>query len=415
MRPQLTTPPTSPARLRLLWSSLFLLSLLSLSARAGVTINSSLTITHIVTVQPIRVTTTNGSAAATTFGNSGSETHIKETIDLILSQSGLNVSWLPVVDYASTFAFDNAPANYSSNPRPQSHLNSIVTGAGSPPKSPDPTVVNLFFVDVVPGFPQLSNNHVAGIATVDGNGIAAYVGPNLLGWSGGQEIIAKVLAHEIGHNLGLDHVGASADNLMATYSAQSEKLTATQTGIIFTNNGGIDGYDFLGLYSPPTNYSIWADGYGLTDTPDADHDRDQLANVLEFMLGLDPTPPDNHAMPTPVWDPSGLTWTMPKNSDALDDGLIYAIEVSTDGSSWTPAGTGGSGSTVLLDNASTFSVRLDSGSAVNLMRLTVDLSVPLLPGSGHLIPPASEPPLPASLPGISGCSPTTCGCRHLIR
>lgn len=40
-----------------------------------------------------------------------------------------------------------------------------------------------------------------------------WVGPNLLSFQGGQEIVASVIAHEIGHNLGLTHI-TEANNLM---------------------------------------------------------------------------------------------------------------------------------------------------------------------------------------------------------
>ena len=79
------------------------------------------------------------------------------------------------------------------------------------------------------GFNVLGNGSAAGLAFINSNGIAQYVGSNLLTFSSGWETIASVVAHEIGHNLGLDH-NTINQNLMGSGSGviDGERLNASQ-------------------------------------------------------------------------------------------------------------------------------------------------------------------------------------------
>ncbi len=101
----------------------------------------------------------------------------------------------------------------------------------------------MFFVNIPAGFSILSENSAAGLAYISGNGITQYVGSNILGFASGLEVIASVVAHEIGHNLGLDHL-SEIENLMLSGGSldQGERLNSAQIETALASN-----------FSVPTN------------------------------------------------------------------------------------------------------------------------------------------------------------------
>ena len=90
---------------------------------------------------------------------------------------------------------------------------------------------------------------------------------------------------------------------------------------------------------PPTGFeATWP---GLAADPAGDADRDGIANLIEYGLGLNPSAANNPAdLPQPVMGPSGLTLGFAVPSGITD--LNYAAECTTDMSAWRPVANSGS-------------------------------------------------------------------------
>jgi hypothetical protein len=208
-------------------------------------------ITRIVTIQPIIVSDTNGNNTATFFGSANQQTSIEGFIDDIWSQAGIDVNFLNANLWNNTFANEGTV-----NPRPRSDLNTVINSAsvaGITHANSD--FINLFFVNTPAGFEMMNSNSAAGLASVDGNGIMQFVGSDLLGFVGGQETIASVVAHEIGHNLGLFHTGNRIDNLMSP-NGTGNTLTAVQINTVLDSR-------LATVSAVPVPAAVWLFGSSL--------------------------------------------------------------------------------------------------------------------------------------------------------
>jgi hypothetical protein len=258
------------------------------AAPAALIVNAPRPITDRVNVNLIGVADDDRTDSTLgTFGTTTQQAEIFSFVDTIYAQAGVDVEFaFRAGTYNSTFARIGTPGN--NNPRPQSDLSTIRSNAAAAGGvlSSDPNTLNVFLVSIVPGFSQLSANSSAGIATVNGNGITYYGGANLTGYTGGREVLASVLAHEIGHNLGLDHI-SEIENLMQS-GGDGERLNASQIQTIlasrfsvaappttlpgdFNGSGRVDGADFLvwqrgGSPNPRSNsdLSLWRTNFGRT-------------------------------------------------------------------------------------------------------------------------------------------------------
>jgi hypothetical protein len=340
----------------------FLSVLMIHAVKAALIVSAPQPITHQVRVQPIQVSDSNGRNTATFMGSSSSETYIKGQIDRVWRQIGVEILWEPTATYNDTFT-NKGSGNYSTQSRPTADLYTITADPNAPLAS-DPTIVNLFFVNISAGYKQLSGNQVAGLAKVDANGSTIFVGLNLVtqtNWVGGpdagKDSVAAVIAHEIGHCLGLIHETTLGDNLMYSGSADQdpEYLISAQKTTILTDRSGIDGFEFTKsvVVEPPvepeTNFGVWAATHELTGGTEDDDDGDRLSNGFEFYFGFDPTVPSS--LPAPTQTIQGLMWSLEPVQAAMDDGFTWIAETSSDLSNWLPAGTVGSKSQRIFDFA----------------------------------------------------------------
>jgi len=186
--------------------------------------------TQQVVVRPIVVSNNNGGNTAAFFGDAETQAEIENLIDDIFAQANLDVVWENTVAYNNTFA----NTGNTSGRRSQSDLETIVDGGdGRGIGSSNANVIDAYFVQTAPGFGNVGNNTANGLAFVDSSGTAIHIGDNLLGFRSGLDVIAGVVAHELGHNLGLLHV-ESASNLL------NSGATAPSNGNYFLTSGQIN-------------------------------------------------------------------------------------------------------------------------------------------------------------------------------
>ena len=183
-----------------------------------------------VVVRPIVVSNNNGSNTAAFFGDAETQAEIENLIDDIFAQANVDIVWQNAVSYNNTFA----NSGNTSGTRPTNDLEPIVDGGDDAGiGSSNANVIDAYFVQKAPGFGDVGDNTANGLAFVDSSGTAIHVGDNLLGFQSGIEVVAGVVAHELGHNLGLFHV-ESASNLLNSGSS------VASNGNNFLTSGQID-------------------------------------------------------------------------------------------------------------------------------------------------------------------------------
>lgn len=216
------------------------------SAFAVLITNEPMALTQRVTVQPIIVSDDDGTNSAEFFGGASRRADIEAAIDQIWAQAGIDVDFLNPNRLDSTFVNEG-----DTRSRPTSDLSETIRiGDNAGVTNADPNVINIFFVNVAAGFSPLSENTAAGLARTPGNGISQYVGSNLLGFQNGRDVIASVVAHEIGHNLGLEHTAIEQNLMLAGNNApeaDGERLNAGQIRQALASRFSVD----TSIVAPP--------------------------------------------------------------------------------------------------------------------------------------------------------------------
>ena len=134
-------------------------------------------------------------------------------------------------------------------------------------------MIDAYFVQRAAGFGSVGDSTANGLAFVGSSGTTIHVGDNLLGFQSGLEVIAGVVAHELAHNLGLNHVEAASNLLnsgQTVFSNGNNFITSGQIAAIQNSSltvalGGVAGSATL---APEANAST--ETAGLITTLQAD-------------------------------------------------------------------------------------------------------------------------------------------------
>ncbi len=193
------------------------------AAFATIITNEPMPLTQRVTVQPIIVSDDDGTHRAEFFGGASQQADIEATIDQIWGQAGIDVDFLNPNSLNSTFVNEGDRRS-----RPVEDLGETISiGNNAGVSNADSNVINMYFVNVAAGFERRSEDTAAGLAITPGNGISQYVGSELFDLQDGRDVIASVVAHEIGHNLGLEH-SLTEENLMLAQAEDGDLLNSDQ-------------------------------------------------------------------------------------------------------------------------------------------------------------------------------------------
>ena len=226
------------------------------STTAAIIVNPAQPVTHRVTVQVIQTALDNGSSPAAVFGDPSREAAIKDVIDSVWAQAGIDINFLPnTIRYNNSFAYQGAVPG---GVRPITDLNLMMSNAQLQGGilHPDASVINMFFVNVVPGWSLKTANWVNGVGNTGANGIAIFIGS-----SASAEHAGHWIAHELGHNLGLSHTDP-IDNLMLSCCRRNSLLTTEQDAAVFQTQFPKPLATILGDYDrngrvDTSDYAVW--------------------------------------------------------------------------------------------------------------------------------------------------------------
>jgi hypothetical protein len=185
--------------------------LFGLCIRAGVETYPPQPIRHQLSVRYV-VTETETGTRAKDFGTPAQHAYIENEVRRILAQSGIDVAFQP--DQATwTSGYAYAGASSDTGARTTSDLNWIFDNIPGPYYPLDEGIVTVVFCKRTPGWAERGFYQTNGYAFIGWNGVTFFLGDGMLDNNGNMDIVAAVLAHEISHNFGLQHI-VNPENLM---------------------------------------------------------------------------------------------------------------------------------------------------------------------------------------------------------
>ena len=235
-------------------------------------------ITDYITVQPIDICsgaagTTTGCAPINSLGQNyktaavGAIGPIASGVNVtraIWNQIGLDITFLPAVQYPNAGQFLTLSVNANSNPLTSTQFQTLSDQSGiseglppspAPPLNGNPSTINMFYVNtLMPVTPP--GGTLYGFSWINNNGVA--IAANSLSPVSGRP---DTVAHELGHNLGLNHMdqfnpGSPPSNLMTAgdtrtlsslgtvlnnlKSGSADQLNALQTGRVLDPSGFVN-------------------------------------------------------------------------------------------------------------------------------------------------------------------------------
>lgn len=208
--------------------------------QAQLVVNPPIPITHVLNVNIIQVAADDGSNAAPLFGTSGQQAAIFSLVDQIWAQAGIDVQFFFTVG-----TFNNSMVLLGDVSLAQSFTLAGNAGFLSPNR------LDLMMIREIQAFGggPFADNEAAGFARVDGDGVLMWAGPSLPTFGGGREVIASVLAHELGHNLGLPHPSTLTDGMGVSFD-QNLMIGSGSPGVLTDGERLIASQIAIALASP---------------------------------------------------------------------------------------------------------------------------------------------------------------------
>ncbi len=244
-------------------------------------------------VRLIQAANSNGSAPATVLGDSSTSTWIKNRVDEVLGQAGIEVRFEPNV-----LRVNNDLVNYPGLLSVQTIRNLVPTNI----LAPEASTVNLIFSNELPPPNHGSRDaatYPAGVTIFLSNFGMISVGSRWLdpAYPGEQDNIALTIAHELGHVLGLNHVlsdiNLMRDNLTFEITRKNEGyLIGSQINTMLTNGRpflrsvqGALASDFNGdSRVDAADYTVWRDLRGSTTNLTADANFDRVVDSRDYAV-----------------------------------------------------------------------------------------------------------------------------------